>query len=68
MKISSRFGRDGRTLLKEKLYSKCLAKDTKYEQLLGRQPKHILIFMDNEAALEMNFICNHSFLNSLCRM
>ena len=28
-------------------YNKCLAKDIKHEQLLGRQPKQFLIFIVN---------------------
>ena len=49
MKISSRLEE------MEEFCSKCLAKDIKHEQLLGRQPKQFLIFIVNLSLL--NFLC-----------
>ena len=43
MKINSRFKRDGRIFVESKAFcNKCLAKDTKHEQLLGRHPRKFL--------------------------
>ena len=43
--------------------SKCLAKDIKHEQLLGRQPKQLLIFIVN--VILLNFLCLKFSFNCL---
>ena len=43
--------------------SKCLAKDIKHEQLLGRQPKKFLIFIVN--LILLNFVCLKFSFNCL---
>ena len=48
---------------KKAFYSKCLAKDIKHEQLLGRQPKKFLIFIVN--LILLNFVCLKFSFNCL---